>query len=307
MKVLVLLNEAAGTLAKSTTADEPERIRHAFAAHGINAEVRTVPGEELESFTRQAATDPAVLAVVAGGGDGTLNTIASALAGTGKPYGVLPLGTHNHFAKDMNVPLDLDAAVAALARGVAAGASRDIDVGEVNGRLFLNFSGIGLHPLVVKHRDTQRAVLGRNKFVAMFVALLRVLRRLPVLRVRIEADALDVRRITPSVIVCNNPHQMRVFGVENVSYPDRSTLNVYVARSTNWLGLIWLIVRAAFRTLDSASKFEAFALEEVTIHTRRPSARVSTDGEVTDMPTPLRYRVRRAGLKVVTPLAEPPT
>src|SRR5436190_655962 len=137
-----------------------------------------------------------------------LNESAAALAGTGKPFGVLPLGTHNHFAKDMLVPLDLDDAAAALARGVARSASHDVDVGEVNGRLFLNFSGVGLHPLVVKHREVQRTVLGRRKFFALFVALFRVLRRPPVLRALLETDAMSVKRITPSVIVCNNPHQM---------------------------------------------------------------------------------------------------
>jgi diacylglycerol kinase family enzyme len=217
---------------------------------------------------------------------------------------VLPLGTHNHFAKDLNVPLDLDQAVAALGRGVVRGAYRPLDVGEVNGRVFLNFSGVGLHPLLVKHRDVQRTVLGRKKFVAMFFALLRVLRRPPIMRARIEAPSLNVRRFTPSVIVCNNPHQMRVFGVENVSYANRSLLNVYVAKSTNWAGLVWLIVRAAFRTLDSASKFESFVLPEMTLRTRRPTARVSIDGEVIDLETPLQYRVSRGGLTVVTPVAE---
>jgi diacylglycerol kinase family enzyme len=303
-KALVLLNESAGTLAASREGDEPARIRAGFAAHGVDALVRSVSPDDLERVSREAAEDATVAAVVVGGGDGTLNTIAAALAGTGKPFGVLPLGTHNHFAKDMAVPLDLDAAVAALARGVARGRYRDVDVGEVNGRPFLNFSGIGLHPLVVKHRDVQRAVLGRRKFVALFVALLRVLRRPPVLRARLETPAFAVTRITPSVIVCNNPHQMRVFGVDNVSHADRSILNVYVARSTNWAGLVWLIVRAAFRTLDSARKFEAFTLADVTIHTRRRSARVSIDGEVTDLPTPLAYRVRRGGLRVVEPVVE---
>jgi diacylglycerol kinase family enzyme len=303
LKALVLLNESAGTLAASKTSDEPGRIRAAFEAQGVEVDVRLVPPDDLERVAREAGADPALAAVVAGGGDGTLNTIAAALAGSGKPLGVLPLGTHNHFAKDIAVPLDLDAAVAALARGVARGESRDVDVGEVNGRLFLNFSGIGLHPQVVKHRDVQRAVLGRKKFFALFVALLRVLRRPPVLRARLEGDALSVRRITPSVIVCNNPHQMRVFGVDNVSHVDRSLLNVYVARSTSWAGLVWLIVRAAFRTLDSARNFEAFTLHDVTIHTRRRSARVSIDGEVTDLATPLVYRVRRDGLRVVTPVA----
>ena len=302
MKALVLLNESAGTLAASKTSDEPERIRLGFQAQGVGVEVRAVPPDQLEASTREAAACSDVTAVVAGGGDGTLNTIAAALVGTGKPYGVLPLGTHNHFAKDLGLPLDLDAAVAALARGVARGSFRDLDVGEVNGRLFLNFSGIGLHPLIVKHRDVQRAVLGRTKFFALFVALFRVLRRPPVIRARLENEALSVRRFTPSVIVCNNPHQMRVFGVDNVSFNDRSLLNVYVARATNWAGLVWLIIRAAFRTLDNARNFEAFTLKEVTIHTRGQTARVSIDGEVTDLPTPLSYRVRRGGLRVVVPV-----
>jgi len=303
MKALVLLNSAAGTLAVSKTEDEPDRIRGAFSAHGVEADVRAVSPAQFGPLTRAAVIDPSVAAVVAGGGDGTLNAVAAALAGTGKPFGVLPLGTHNHFAKDLGVPLGLGDAAAALARGIARGAWRDVDVGEVNGRLFLNFSGVGLHPQVVKHRDVQRSVLGRRKFVAMFFALLRVFRRPPVLRARIEAGAVSVRRVTPSVIVCNNPHQMRVFGVENVSSPSRSVLNVYVARATGWAGLLWLAVRAAFRTLDSARNFEAFTVEEVTIHTRRHTARVSIDGEVTDLPTPLQYRVRRGGLRVVEPLS----
>jgi predicted polyphosphate/ATP-dependent NAD kinase len=98
MKVLVLLNESAGTLAASTSGDEPTRIRDKFAAHGVDAEVRIVEGAKLEETTR-AAIGSDVDAVIAGGGDGTLNTIAAALAGSPKAFGVLPLGTHNHFAK----------------------------------------------------------------------------------------------------------------------------------------------------------------------------------------------------------------
>jgi diacylglycerol kinase family enzyme len=98
MRALVLLNESAGTLAASKDGDEAARIREGFAAHGVDADVRTVSPDDMERVSRDAAGDAAVAAVVAGGGDGTLNTIAAALAGTGKPFGVLPLGTHNHFA-----------------------------------------------------------------------------------------------------------------------------------------------------------------------------------------------------------------
>jgi diacylglycerol kinase family enzyme len=298
MKVLVLLNETAGTLAGMDSAEARRRIAGGFRAAGVGVEVRAVDPARLGPEAGAAArADSGFDAVIAGGGDGTLNAVAAALAGTGRPFGVLPLGTHNHFAKDMNVPLELDAAVAALAHGN----TRDVDVGEVNGRLFLNFSGVGLHPRVVRHREAQRAARGRNKFVALAVALVRVLRRPPVMRVRIDGGGRGVRRLTPSVIVCNNPHQMQVFGLAHVSYPGRGVLNVYLARSTTWLGLAWLVVRAAFRRLDSAADFESMSFTELAISTRHRTARVSIDGEVAHMAPPLRYRVRRGGLRVIVP------
>jgi diacylglycerol kinase family enzyme len=296
VKVIVLLNPAAGTLADSSAGNESERIRRGFALAGADAEVRCVEGKDLGDTVAGAIRDR-YDAVIGGGGDGTLNTIAAALAGSETAFGVLPLGTHNHFAKDLGVPLELDQAVAALARGTTA----PIDVGEVNGRLFLNFSGLGLHPLMVKHREAQREALGRRKLVAMFVALLRVLRTMPIMRVTIAFGDAAFRRLTPSVVVCNNPHQMSVFGVDDVSYPDRGVLNVYLARSTTPLGVIWLFLRAVFRRLGNAANFESLVLPEVSIDTTNRHVRVSIDGEVTDLRTPLRYRIRRGGLKVIVP------
>ena len=296
MRVLVILNQAAGTLAASSAGDEVARIRAGFEAAGVDVDVRNVEGPNLADAARGAAAD-GFDTVIAGGGDGTLNTIANALAGGPVAFGVLPLGTHNHFAKELAVPLELDAAVAALARGQVT----NVDVGEVNGQIFLNFSGFGLHPMLVKHRDAQREALGRRKFFAMFVALFSVLRRLPVLRVRLWFGDTVIRRLTPSVIVCNNVHQMKVFGVENAASADKTVLNVYLARATKWWGVVWLIVRAAFRRLENAKKFESLALPDFMIETRNRHARVSIDGEVTDLRTPLHYRVRRAGLKVIVP------
>lgn len=302
MRVLVILNQAAGTLAASPTDDEPARIREGFVAAGVDVDVRSVEGPDLERVARGAAAEGFDV-VVAGGGDGTLNTIANALAGGSVAFGVLPLGTHNHFAKELGVPLELDAAVAALARG----AVDELDIAEVNGRVFLNFSSLGLHPMMVKHRDAQRQVLGRRKFVAMFVALFSVLRRLPLLRVRLspggDGGNAVIRRVTPSVIIGNNVHQMRVFGVESVSHPGRDVLNVYLARATKWYEVVWLFIRAALRLLRTAKKFESLVLPEVTIDTRNRHARVSVDGEVTDLRTPLHYRVRRGGLKIIRPAA----
>src|SRR6478672_3353629 len=107
MRVLVLLNPKSGTLASSAAGDEAQRVRRGLEARGLEADVRMVDGgggadghggnvDELTAAARAGAYD----AVIAGGGDGTINTIANALAGGPAPFGVLPLGTHNHFAKD---------------------------------------------------------------------------------------------------------------------------------------------------------------------------------------------------------------
>jgi diacylglycerol kinase family enzyme len=313
-KVLVLLNEKSGTLAASATHDEPQRITAGFELRGVRAEVRSVDPARLRE-TAEAAHRDGYAAVVAGGGDGTLNTIAAALLGGATPFAVLPLGTHNHFAKEMKVPLDLDAAAAALADAVANGRVKDLDVGTVNGRVFLNFSGIGLHPQLVRQRDAEHKAIKRHqllrsvlrkftKILAMFFALLQALRRLPVMRVLITSSASGetIRRLTPSVVVCNNPYQMKVFGVENVSHTDRSILNVYVARATGPIGLVRLLLASAVRRLDNLREFETICQPSVRIAVhRRRSLPVSIDGEVVELKTPLEYGVRRGGLRVVVP------
>src|SRR4029079_14151203 len=111
--------------------------------------------------------------LVVGGGDGTISAAASALVGTDTRLGILPLGTLNHFARDLGIPTDLDEAAQLIARGHV----RRVDVGEMNGRIFINNSAIGLYPLMVVDRDLQRRRLGRSKRVAMLVASLRTLAR----------------------------------------------------------------------------------------------------------------------------------
>src|SRR5215218_5753655 len=313
-KVLVLLNEKSGTLASSATHDEPQRIKAGFESRGLRADVKSVDPAKLRE-TARAAKEGGYAAVVAGGGDGTLNAIAGALLGSEMPFAVLPLGTHNHFAKEMKVPLDLDAAVAALADAISKGQVKDLDVGTVNDRLFLNFSGIGLHPQLVRQREVEHKAIKRHhvlrsvlrkftKILALLFAFLRSLRRLPVMRVLITSGGSGetVRRVTPSVVVCNNPYQMKVFGLENVSYTDRSVLNVYVARATGPIGLVRLLLASAFRRLDNVREFETISQQSVRINVhRRRNVTVSIDGEVVEMKTPLEYGVRRAGLKVVVP------
>ncbi len=129
--------------------------------HDGGLAVRILParsGDELRSITRSALREKPRI-IVAGGGDGTLSAVASLLVGTDTALGVLPLGTLNHFARDLRIPTQLDQAVAVL----AAGYQTRIDLGEVNGRTFLNNSSLGLYPGIVRDRERQQRSLGRGK------------------------------------------------------------------------------------------------------------------------------------------------
>jgi diacylglycerol kinase family enzyme len=238
-------------------------------------------------------------AVVAAGGDGTVSTVAGALAGTDTAFGVLPLGTLNHFARDVGVPSDFEQAV----RVIAAGRVRVVDVGEVNGHAFVNNSSIGLYPQMVRRRDAQQQRLGRGKWSAMLFAAIAVFRRFPLLSVRIRGDDVAVAMRAPFVFVGNNAYQMDLLDLGERTRLDDGALYVYAPRCTTRLGLVWLMVMALFNRLDQAEDFITRRVEELSIETRRRALHVSVDGEVIELPGTLHYTARAGALRVLTPAA----
>jgi len=238
-------------------------------------------------------------AVVAGGGDGTINAVASVLAGSGVALGVLPLGTLNHFAKDLNIPLDLDQAIATIARGTTA----QVDVGDVNGRIFVNNSSLGLYPHIVRARDQQQRRLGRGKWTAFGWALVAALRRFPFLGVRLTINGVEHARRTPFVFIGNNDYQMQGFHIGARERLDGGALSLYVAQRPTRLGLLRLAWHALRGHLAQARDFDVMSGAEFTIETRHHRLHVATDGEVNIMQPPLRYRSRPAALTVLVPLS----
>src|SRR5690606_10208238 len=141
-------------------------------------------------------------ALIVGGGDGSVSTAAQCLAGTGIALGVLPLGTLNHFARDLGLPLDWREAVEALAQAEC----RAIDVAEVNGRVFVNNCSIGAYAEAVRKRDALRSMHGTGKWWAMALATLAVFRRLRRIRIRVTAGGVARPLRTPFVVVSNNQY-----------------------------------------------------------------------------------------------------
>ncbi len=293
----IILNASAGD---GTQEEARRKLSDIFAASRIHAHISLAhSGAEIVSLARRAAADDEAQIIVAGGGDGTINAVAGQLIETEKTLGVLPLGTLNHFAKDLGVPLDLEGA----ARNIIEGETIIVDVGEVNGRIFLNNSSLGLYPSIVHQREQQQERLGRGKWFAAMWATLKVFRRYPLFGVRLSTDGHEFRRRTPFIFIGNNEYQMEAFNPGARSCLDAGHLSLHVTRDTGRLGLLRLAVRALVGRLREAKDFDALCTKEVWIETRRPRLRVATDGEVNLLETPLHYRIRPAALRVIAPKA----
>lgn len=293
-RATVLLNRHAGTLARMA-GDPVERVHAAFMAAGLPAEVRHVDPADLPAALGALLQAPDKGPIVVGGGDGTISTAAAALAGTGRVLGVLPLGTFNHFAKELGIPLDLDAAV----RTVAAGAVRDRDVADVNGRVFINFSAVGLYPEVIRHRELQRA-RGRSKWLAMAIACARVLRRFPSFGVRLRiGEEAQVRR-TGFVFLSNNHYVLESYGLRGLPLPESGRLLLVITHHRSRASFLWLALKAVLGRLRPGD-VDTVHFTEAVIESRRRRLRVGLDGELTLLPPPLAFRVRPGALRVLAP------
>ncbi len=295
MKVEVIINSASGTESRAELKRDLEEL---FKQNGTEATVHLAhSGEEINDLAQRAADSDAEI-VVAGGGDGTINSVASKIVGSDKTLGVLPLGTLNHFAKDMSIPLELPAAV----ETITAGRTVQVDVGEFNGRIFLNNSSLGLYPSIVRERQKQQR-LGFGKWPAFMWAALAVLRRYPFLDVRLQVDGKAFTTRTPFLFVGNNEYEMETLNVGGRKELDAGALSLYLTHRTGRLGLIRLAFRALFGGLDQEKDFLALTTEELLIETRKRRLRVALDGEVTVVEPPLRYRIQKRALAVRVPQA----
>jgi diacylglycerol kinase family enzyme len=278
-----------------------EQLARHFQAAGLHADIELARGgDEIAAAVGNAIARRPRL-IVAGGGDGTVSTVAATLVDTGIAFGVLPLGTLNHFAKDLGIPLDLGEAVDVLARGQAA----PVDVGEVNGRIFVNNSGLGLYPDIVSDRERQQKRLGRGKWPAFAWAMLAALRRYPFLGVTLVVDGKEVLRRTPFIFIGNNEYRMEGFAIGERSGMDDGLLSLYVAQRPGRWRLLQLAVRALMGQLRQARDFDAIVAAEIVVQSKKKRLRVATDGEVTVMTPPLKYRVRPASLVVMRPRIDP--
>jgi YegS/Rv2252/BmrU family lipid kinase len=290
----VVVNTTAG---KNWSDEDLAALAKMFGDAGT--EPRILParsGADLVALARKALKDDPPV-IVAGGGDGTISSVASLVQSTGTALGVLPLGTLNHFAKDLGIPIELEDAV----RIVAAGRQIEIDVGQVNERIFINNSSIGIYPDIVRDRRRQQRRLGRGKQWAMAWATLTALRRAPFLRIRLALDGQERNYRVPFVFVGNNVYNMEGFDIGTRASLREGKLSIYLTQRRGRLGLVALGFRALFGRLRQDREFEAATAQTLDIASSHHYLPVATDGEVTLLKTPLHYEIRPGALRVIAP------
>lgn len=295
MKALVLLNSAAGTVREPEDTPE-EAVGKILIASGIEPDFRPVPPKDLRREAT-AAMEREVKLVIACGGDGTISSVASALVGTDVTLGILPRGTLNHFAKDLKIPLDLPAA----AKVIAAYNVETLDVGEVNDRIFVNNSSLGVYSQLALERDAQRKKWRIGKWFALCLASSKMLVEFPMVDVRLEADEKSRARRSPIVFVGNNEYEFDLMRVGTRSSLEGGLLSLYIANTQSRWGIVRLTVRAILGRLLQAQDLEASKHTNLWISSRRRSLLVAADGEVVRMQPPLHYRIRPRSLRVCVP------
>jgi diacylglycerol kinase family enzyme len=294
------LNSSSGTTAEKKPDDVRAELEAIFRKHAISASFEFVPGSELQAAAERAVKRAAareIDAIVAGGGDGTIHTVASAVAGTDIPLGIIPLGTLNHFAKDLKIPLAVEDAVAVISGGV----HRSVDVGEVNGEIFINNSSIGIYPYVVLDRDRRRKGQRLSKWPAMIMAGFRAFWNLPLHRLRIRAQNWQEACRSPCVFIGNNEYHLKGSSIGSRERLDGGELCLFVARQQGRLALLWVAVRCVAGLVDQ-SDLRTVATPAVEVSSRRKRLLVAFDGEIQWMQTPLHYRIRSAAIRVLVPL-----
>ena len=301
--LLFVINASSGSHDPDVTRRVIEAV---LAAAGRDGELHFAGSGELASVARQAAAAACARhgAVVAVGGDGTINAVAQAAHAAGCPMGVVPQGTFNYFARTHGLPCELVPAVQAL-----LGASPvPVQVGLINDRLFLVNASLGLYPELLQDREAYKLRFGRSRlvaFAAVFVTLLSPHRQL---RLCIErgGSARDLR--TPTLFVGNNRLQLEQVGLAQAPALDEGCLAAVMLRPIGALSMLWLCFRGAMGSLGEADTVDSFEFQRMNVRPRlalgRRGVKVAFDGEVGWMQPPLEFRVSPRPLLLLKPTAE---
>jgi diacylglycerol kinase family enzyme len=292
----VIMNRDSGADNKAALTAE---IETAFTAHGWQVEFILAGRHDLQSRTQQAVAQ-APGAIVVAGGDGTINAVASACVEAQRPLGLVPAGTFNYVARNLGVPTEVSQAVAVIVDGRL----RQVDIGEINGRIFLNNAGIGLYAQMLERREQDKRRFGRSRMVAFLSGMRCLLSAHPLFTVELVADGQTARHLTTTLFFGCNALQLEHFNPTAAECPRHQKLAILSLQ----LRSRWEVTMAAcaglLGRLDAVNSMDAFCASAVRVQTLRRILRVAIDGELVLLSSPLNVVLRPAALQVFAPAVE---
>ncbi len=302
--LVVVLNRRSGARRAHEAADLIERLtREAGRACRVHAVRR---GAHVPAVARAAVEEARRLGgiLVAAGGDGTLNAVAQEAYRESLPFAALPQGTFNYFGREHRLSLELEQALASLLKA----RPRAVQVGEVNGRLFLVNASVGLYPRVLEEREAATREHGRYRWVALWSGIRTVLRERRRLALRVELDGEPRLLEAATIFVGNNRVQLDRLGVAQAEALDHGQLVALWVRPLDPVSTLGLLWKGATGQLEQARAVESFGFRELEVQslsgaTRPRWLKVAIDGEVLWLRTPLRFRPAPRPLWL---MAEPP-
>lgn len=296
MHIVAVLNRDGGTLRTTDLDDLCARAIAIFAERGHDLECRVVDGGAVESTLQELAATEGVEALIAGGGDGTISSAAAIAYAAGLPLGVLPAGTMNLFARSLKIPLDLEAALVALAEAEIVA----VDIATANERTFIHQFSVGIHARLVRIREG----MSYGSRTGKILASLRAIAAAAVSPPRFEADLhtrkRTERRQVSGISVSNNPLGDGQLFADRL---DHGVLGVYVAAPMNTSALLKLAVDLFAGTWRQSPLVEEREVDQLTLsfpHRRRGNHAV-IDGELVELEKSVRIVIHPKALKVLRP------
>jgi diacylglycerol kinase family enzyme len=295
----VIMNAGSGDTDKSTTREVIER-----ALREGKRDFRIVLIQDPSELARVAQgvvreAQAANGVVVVGGGDGTINSVANAVYGSGCSFAVVPQGTFNYFGRTHGIPEDPVQAASLLLTARA----HPVQVGMVNDRLFLVNASLGLYSKILEDREVFKKVLGRSRWVGFIAAIRTIFRDLRALRLDIHYDGGTRSLRTRTLFVGNNLLQLETVGIKDASALNAGQLVGIVLRPLSTPKLVWLLAYGALGNLGDADQVVSFALDRLTVAPRTGNRRmkVGTDGEIVWLRPPIEFKVAPEPLYLLKP------
>jgi|SRR5579883_92268 len=292
--ICFIVNPGAGNASGKAIAHELPKLLAKFTR---SCEVRLLDKGAHALREAERAIRDGFQTIVAVGGDGTVGAVATPLAGTDRNLGIVPLGTFNYVAREFGIPLAVEDAV----RTIAEGEERLIDVGDVNGRAFLNNAGLGGYVMIARRRERIFRVLGRSRIAAYWVIFrsLLDLRRSLTLKVTVNGEVWRYR--TPMAFVAKSAFQLDQYGLAGSTCIARRQLALYVAPDCSQRSLIRLAFKLALGQLEPERDFALHCGSDILVESSKGRRHVICDGERHRLSAPFRFRLRKDALRLIVP------